>query len=76
MLKKFTTYQHLLLFQVHSSVPNELSEFLKFQFSQQKLHVVSEGSVEETRIDAIYLLEYKKNRVYRLLRHQLLMDKR
>ena len=39
MLKKFTTYQ-LLLFQVHSSVSNELSEFLKFQFGQQKLHVV------------------------------------
>ena len=60
LLKKFTTYQHLLLFQVDSSVPNKLSELFQFQLGQQKLHVVSEGMVEETHIDALSLLEYKR----------------
>ena len=63
MLKKFTTHSIFFCFKL-ILVPNEISEFFQFQLGQQKLHVVSEGSVEETHIYALSLLEYKKNRVY------------
>lgn len=63
MLKKFTSYQHLLLHQVDSSVPDELSEFFQLQLRKQKLHVVGEGSIEDTHVDSIYMHEYKQNRV-------------
>ena len=63
MLKKFTAYQHLLLSEVHSSMPQELGEFFQLQLGQQKKHIISEGSIQETHIDALSLFEYLKNRV-------------
>ena len=62
MIKKFTAYQHLLLSDIQSSLPEELQDFFRFQLCQHKQHI-SEGSVEETQIDTLSLIDYLENRI-------------
>jgi hypothetical protein len=61
MIKKFLTYQHLLVSEVPTSMPKELQDFFQLQLGQHKEHTTSEGSVEESHVDAHALMEYMKN---------------
>lgn len=52
MIKKFLTYQHLLVSEVPTSMPKELHDFFQLQLCEHKQHTISEGSVEESHVDA------------------------
>ena len=61
MLRKFLTYQGILHSDISSSLPSELCEFFHRQLGTQGEVYISEGSVEQSHVDASYLLEFKRN---------------
>lgn len=63
MFRKFLTYQDLLLSDVPATLPKELGEFFQLQLGKHGEVSVSEGSVEQSHIDPIFLSEYQNNTV-------------
>lgn len=61
MLRKFLTYQSLLLSSIPSTLPEELSEFFQLQLGKYGEISISEGSVEESHVDALSLSEYTRS---------------
>ena len=63
MFKIFLTYQDLLLSDLPSTMPPELSEFFSLQLSRHGKVSLSEGSVEQSHADPFSLSEYQKNAI-------------
>lgn len=61
MTRKFLAYQNLLLIDVSTSLPEDLREFFVYQARMCGEISVGEGSLEQSHIDSLDLLEYKKN---------------
>ena len=61
MAKKFITYQHLLLMDVSTALPEELREFFVDHISKCGEISLGEGSLVQTHVDSSNLLDYKKN---------------
>ena len=61
MAKKFISYQDLLLIDISSALPQELREFFEHHVSKCKDVSLGEGSLMQTHVDSIDLLEYKKS---------------
>ena len=66
MLRKFLTYQDLLLCDIPSTLPPELAEFFTLQLNQHGQVSLSTGSVEQSHSDIVSLLQYQKNAVCQL----------
>lgn len=61
MTRKFLAYQKLLLMDVSTSLPSDLREFFEYQVGKCAEISVSEGSLEQSHVNSLDLLEYKKN---------------
>lgn len=58
MTRKFLAYQNLLIMDVSTVLPPDLREFFEHQVYEVN---ASEGSVEQSQVDSLDLLEYKKS---------------
>ena len=61
MVKKFLSYQQILLMDLPSALPLELREFFEDHVCKCMSLNAGEGSVMQTHVDSSSLLQYKKN---------------
>lgn len=61
MARKFLAYQDLLILDISNSLPVDLLEFFRYQVNKGGEISIGEGSLEQTHIDGLNLLNYRKN---------------
>ena len=61
MAKKFLSYQQILLMDIPFALPHEFKEFFEDHLSKCANLTLGEGSLMQTHVDSLSLIEYKKN---------------
>ena len=61
MARKFLFYQNILQMDISISLPQELHDFFTLQVSKCGEPGTGEGSLEQSHIDSLRLLNYKKS---------------
>ena len=62
MIKKFLNYQNLLRSDISSALPPQLKDFFEIQVGKHSSHItISEGSVEQSHVDASSVLALRVN---------------
>ena len=63
MARKFISYQHLLLMEVSTALPDEIREFFEDHVTKCGEISLGEGSLQQSHVDSSSLLAYKKSSI-------------